>query len=95
MYIIISVRLLIGRLYNRMAKITGKVKKFNKDKGYGFITGTDGKDYFFHYSALNVEGFKTVTIGADVEFEAQEGDRGLRASNIDVKSAETKDAAAK
>jgi CspA family cold shock protein len=74
-----------------MAKITGKVKKFNKDKGYGFITGDDGKDYFFHYSALNVKGFKTVDIGASVAFEPQDGDKGPRAEDIDVTS-ETKEA---
>jgi cold shock protein len=70
-----------------MAKITGKVKKFNKDKGFGFITGDDGKDYFFHYSALNVEGFKTVNVGAAVEFEPQEGERGPRAADINVTDA--------
>lgn len=67
-----------------MAKIAGKVKKFNKEKGYGFITDGEGKDYFFYYTSLNMEGFKTVDAGADVEFEAQESERGLRADSIDI-----------
>lgn len=62
----------------------GQVKNFNKEKGYGFITGEDGQDYFFHYSSLNMEGFKTVEIKQKVEFETQESDRGLRANNITI-----------
>ncbi|HKL72925.1 MAG TPA: cold shock domain-containing protein [Candidatus Onthovivens sp.] len=65
--------------------MTGKVKKFNKEKGFGFIVADDGKEYFFHYSSLNVQGFKTVEIGASVEFDAVNSDRGFRAENIDVK----------
>jgi len=72
-----------------MAKNVGKVKKFNKEKGYGFITGEDGKDYFFYYTSLNMTGFKTVEVDAQVEFEAQETDRGLRAVDIDVVKDET------
>ena len=60
----------------------GKVKSFNKEKGYGFITGEDGKDVFFHYSALQMGSFKTIDVGAAVEFEAQDSDRGLRASKV-------------
>ncbi len=60
----------------------GKVKSFNKEKGYGFITGEDGKDVFFHYSALQMGSFKTIEVGASVEFEAQDSERGLRASKV-------------
>ncbi|MFA6755676.1 MAG: cold shock domain-containing protein [Bacilli bacterium] len=67
-----------------MAKSSGKVKKFNKDKGYGFILGDDGKDYFFYYTSLNMDGFKTVDVDAKVEFTAQESERGLRAIDIDI-----------
>ncbi len=67
-----------------MAKNVGKVKKFNKEKGYGFITGEDGKDYFFYYTSLNMSGFKTVDADTKVEFEAQETERGLRAVDIDI-----------
>lgn len=62
----------------------GQVKNFNKEKGYGFITGENGKDYFFHYSSLNVEGFKTASVGQKVEFDEEEGERGLRAININI-----------
>ena len=60
----------------------GKVKKFNKEKGYGFITTGDGKDVFFHYSELVMEGFKSFVDGAEVEFEEIETERGLQAKHI-------------
>lgn len=60
----------------------GKVKMFNQEKGYGFITLEDGKDVFFHYSQLMMEGFKTIDADAEVEFEVVETDRGLQAHNI-------------
>ena len=44
----------------------GKVKSFNKDKGYGFITSESGEDYFFHYSALQMDSFKTIEVGVPV-----------------------------
>ena len=43
-----------------MEKLNGKVKSFNKSKGYGFIIDENGNEYFFHFSSLNMEGFKTV-----------------------------------
>ena len=55
---------------------------FNKEKGYGFIHGEDNKDYFFHYSALLMDSYKTAEQGEHVEFEVQESDRGPRAANI-------------
>jgi CspA family cold shock protein len=60
----------------------GTVKMFNKEKGFGFITSQDGSDVFFHYSELQVEGFKTAEQGDQVEFELQQSDRGPRAANI-------------
>lgn len=60
----------------------GIVKKFDKDKGFGFITGEDNHDYFFHYSQLMMEGFKTAEVGQHVEYEATETPKGLRANNI-------------
>ncbi len=60
----------------------GKVKKFNKDKGFGFITLEDGTDAFFHYSQLVMEGFKTIEENAEVEFELVETEKGLQAHNI-------------
>ena len=55
---------------------------FNKEKGYGFIRGEDGKDYFFHYSVLVMDDFKTAEKGEAVEFEIQESERGLRAKDV-------------
>ena len=60
----------------------GKVKNFNKEKGYGFIKTEEGKDVFFHYSELKMEGFKTVEANKVVEFELIETEKGLRAVNI-------------
>ena len=62
----------------------GKVKNFNKEKGYGFIKTDDGKDVFFHYSELKMEGFKTVNAGQIVEFELIETEKGQRAVNITI-----------
>ena len=62
----------------------GKVKNFNKEKGYGFIKTEEGKDVFFHYSELKMEGFKTVEANKTVEFEIIETEKGLRAVNIAV-----------
>ena len=52
---------------------------FNQEKGFGFITLDDGKDVFFHYSQLMMDGFKTIENDAKVEFEVVETDRGLQA----------------
>lgn len=60
----------------------GKVKKFNKEKGFGFIVNSDGKDVFFHYSQLKMSGFKTIEENESVEFDQYETDRGLQAQNI-------------
>ncbi len=60
----------------------GTVKKFDKEKGYGFITGEDGQDYFFHYSQLVRDGFKTAEIGQKVEFDEAKTEKGLRANNV-------------
>ena len=64
--------------------MVGKVKTFNKQKGYGFIKCDLEEDIFFHYSSLVMEGFKTVEVGADVEFELEESSKGKRATNIKV-----------
>ncbi|MGL5270923.1 MAG: cold shock domain-containing protein [Selenomonadaceae bacterium] len=66
--------------------MVGKVKWFSAEKGYGFIEREDGGDVFVHFSAIQDEGFKTLTEGQDVEFEIVEGARGPQASNV-VKTA--------
>ena len=67
---------------------TGTVKWFNDAKGYGFIAPSDGgKDVFVHYTAVTGEGFKTLTEGAQVEFEVEQGDKGPQAQNVDRSSA--------
>ena len=63
--------------------MTGTVKWFNSEKGYGFITTEEGQDIFVHYSAINADGFKTLNEGDQVEFEVTEGDRGPQASNVE------------
>ena len=60
----------------------GKVIRFNKNKGFGFIKSEDDKDVFFHYSALVMEGFKDIAVGSSVEFDVLETEKGLRADNI-------------
>jgi CspA family cold shock protein len=61
---------------------TGTVKWFKAEKGYGFITGEDGTDAFVHFSAIQMDGFKTLAEGQVVEFEVKQGDKGLHASNV-------------
>lgn len=61
---------------------TGKVKWFNESKGFGFITCDGGGDAFVHYSDIKSEGFRTLSEGQDVEFEIQEGAKGLKAVNV-------------
>ena len=60
----------------------GKVKWFNKEKGYGFIEREDGDDVFVHYSAIQEDGFKSLTEGQEVEFEIVDGSRGPQAANV-------------
>lgn len=60
----------------------GTVKWFNKEKGFGFITGEDGKDVFAHFSQIQKEGFKELFEGQEVEFEITEGQKGLLVKNL-------------
>ena len=62
--------------------MTGTVKWFNEEKGFGFILGEDGKDYFLHFSNIEKQGFKTVLEGERVSFEVENSDRGPQATRI-------------
>lgn len=62
--------------------MTGKVKWFNAEKGYGFIQREGGKDLFVHFSGIKSEGFKTMEEGWNVEFDVIQGDRGEQATNV-------------
>ena len=62
---------------------TGTVKWFSDDKGFGFITPDDGsKDVFVHHSEIAGEGFKSLTEGAKVTYDAEQGDKGPKAANV-------------
>lgn len=63
-------------------KSKGKVKWFNDAKGFGFIEQEGGSDVFVHYSAIQMDGFKTLKQGQDVEFEVKDGDKGPQATNV-------------
>ena len=60
----------------------GTVKWFNAKKGYGFISDAEGNDVFVHYSGLNMEGFKSLDEGAEVEFDVVNGAKGPQATNV-------------
>lgn len=63
-------------------RVTGKVKWFNASKGYGFLEREGGPDVFVHYSAIQSEGFRTLQEGQEVEFEIEQGPKGLQAANV-------------
>jgi CspA family cold shock protein len=65
---------------------TGTIKRLVRERGFGFILGQDGTELFFHRSALQGEGFDTLTEGQAVEFEVERGAKGPRAANMKVTS---------
>lgn len=60
----------------------GTVKWFSAEKGYGFITGEDGKDVFVHFSAIQGERFKSLDEGQAVSYDLVEGPKGMQAANV-------------
>ena len=60
----------------------GTVKWFNAKKGFGFISDESGNDVFVHFSAINMEGYKTLAEGDAVEFEVIDGNKGPQAANV-------------
>ncbi|MCQ3830656.1 MULTISPECIES: cold-shock protein [Microbulbifer] len=64
-------------------RVTGTVKWFNNARGYGFITSSEGsEDIFVHYRSIRGDGYKTLNEGQAVEFEMQQGDKGLLAEDV-------------
>ena len=61
---------------------TGRVKWFNEQKGYGFISTDEGEDAFVHYSEIKGDGFKTLYEGQEVSFEIVQGRKGPQATNV-------------
>lgn len=64
--------------------MTGTVKWFNAEKGYGFIKDEEGKDIFVHFSSINSDGYKTLAEGQKVTYDLVESDRGPQAKNVTV-----------
>jgi Cold shock proteins len=64
--------------------MNGTVKWFNSEKGFGFITGEDGKDVFAHFSQINSDGYKTLEEGQNVSFSVVKGPKGPQAENITI-----------
>jgi CspA family cold shock protein len=60
----------------------GTVKWFNDSKGFGFISQENGDDVFVHHTAIQSDGFKSLSEGEKVEFEVEEGQKGSKASNV-------------
>ena len=69
------------------AMATGKVKWFNNSKGYGFICPDQGnEDLFVHYSYIQMDGYKSLKAGQEVEFELLQADKGFHATNLRLKT---------
>ena len=67
---------------NSSSMAAGRVKWFNDSKGFGFIECEDGTDVFVHFSSICHEGFKSLSIGQEVEFDLYEGSKGPQAQNV-------------
>jgi len=66
-------------------RIIGTVKWFNNEKGYGFLAREDGADVFVHYTAIESEGYRSLTEGQQVEFTVENGPKGLQAAAVILK----------
>ena len=66
-------------------RISGTVKWFNAAKGYGFIGREEGDDVFVHFSAIQMDGYRRLDKGQEVEFTIEEGPKGLQAANVTFK----------
>lgn len=63
---------------------TGKVKWFNADKGFGFITSDEGKDIFVHYTSIQTNGFRSLEEGQKVNYDQETNERGDYAANVTI-----------
>jgi CspA family cold shock protein len=69
----------------KLERLTGRVKWFNSQKGFGFIVPDNGsKDLFVHYSAIKSDGYKSLKEGQKVEFEVEQSDKGEKAINVTI-----------
>jgi len=64
-------------------RVSGEVKWFSSEKGYGFLSREDGDDVFVHYSAIQGSGYRSLEEGDKVEFEVTQGPKGQQASNVE------------
>lgn len=72
------------KFIKEVTPMTGKVKWFNSEKGYGFITTENGEDLFVHYSQILKDGFKTLEENEAVTFDVVEGQKGPQAANVEA-----------
>lgn len=73
---------LVNATYLEVIEMIGTVKWFNAKKGYGFINNEDGDDIFVHFSAIEMDGFRALTEGDQVQFELVQGEKGPQAANV-------------
>lgn len=82
MYLFVLLFICINYLVLGGNKMKGTVKWFNAKKGFGFISDETGNDVFVHFSALQMDGFKVLDEGDEVEFEVVNGEKGPQAANV-------------
>ena len=74
---------MVNVLGESVVKEKGVVKWFNAAKGFGFIQRSTGEDVFVHFSAIQMQGYRTLEEGMEVQFEVKKGPKGLQAENVD------------